>query len=216
LSVARPVDALLGFDQKLRGSTSTTVAGVDEAGRGCWAGPVVAAAVILPAGWAPPELTDSKRLHVDQRTRLYAEIDAHAVSWHACAVSPSDIDQLNILQATLLAMSRAVRSLHTTPDLVLVDGIQAPLLPCQSRAIVGGDGKSAVIAAASVVAKVLRDRIMIAWDHVHPGYGFARHKGYGSPQHREALNRLGPCSLHRRSYRPVAAVAQGRLWNESG
>lgn len=214
--MAQPVDALLNFDQGLRGPTSTVVAGVDEAGRGCWAGPVVAAAVILPADWAPPELTDSKRLRFDQRARLFAEIDARAVSWHACAVSPADIDQLNILQATLLAMSRAVRSLHITPDLVLVDGIQTPALSCRSRAIIGGDGKSAVIAAASVVAKVLRDRIMTAWDHLHPGYGFARHKGYGSPLHREALHRLGPCPLHRRSFRPVAAVAQGWLWNDSG
>jgi ribonuclease HII len=216
LTRVEPAAALLSFDQQIRGATINKVAGVDEAGRGSWAGPVVAAAVILPPGWAPPLLNDSKRLSANHRTQLFAEIRAHAECWHACAVSPSEIDLLNILQATLLAMSRSVCNLRKQPDLVLVDGVQSPRLDCLTRTIIGGDGKSAAIAAASVVAKVLRDRIMTTWDHIHPGYGFAQHKGYGSAQHREALLRLGPSPLHRRSYRPVASLAQGRLWNDSG
>jgi ribonuclease HII len=214
--MARAVAALLDYDQRQRATSRLTLAGVDEAGRGSWAGPVVAAAVVLPPGWAPPLLTDSKLLTASQRTRLFTEIRIHSTCWRACAVSPAQIDQLNILQATLLAMSRAVRNLRIRPDLVLVDGVQTPQLDCLARPIIGGDRKSAAIAAASVVAKVLRDRIMTVWDQIHPGYGFARHKGYGSAQHREALLRLGPCPLHRRSYRPVATLAQGQLWHTSG
>ena len=206
---------LVRFDQNIRPNYGLLLAGVDEAGRGCWAGPVVAAAVILPADWEPAELDDSKRLRHTQRTTLYNEIRQSALAWSACAVSAADIDSLNILQATLLAMSRAIARLHPTPDLVLVDGLQLPSLPCPGRAIVGGDGKSAAIAAASIIAKVLRDRVMCTWDRYHPGYGFAAHKGYGSADHRAALQRLGPCPLHRQSYRPIANLRQSRLWNES-
>ena len=207
--------SLVRFDDRWCRSGNVRLAGVDEAGRGSWAGPVVAAAVVLPAGWGPDDLDDSKRLSATQRSFLFQEISKSARAWSACAVSAADIDNLNILQATLLAMSRAVTRLRLQPQYVLVDGLQLPALPCPGRAIVGGDAKSAAVAAASVVAKVLRDRIMRAWDRIHPGYGFAEHKGYGSTRHREALVKLGPCPLHRCSYRPVAALRQGRLWHES-
>ena len=192
------------------------LAGVDEAGRGCWAGPVVAAAVILPSCWGPAHLDDSKRLSATRRESLLAEIQANALCWGACAVSALTIDEENILQATLQAMSRAVRKLRPAPEVVLVDGRQVPPdLPCPAEAIVRGDGRSAAIAAASILAKVLRDRVMRAWDRFFPGYDFASNKGYGSPRHRSALGELGPCPLHRLTYRPVATCGQGRLWNES-
>lgn len=191
------------------------MAGVDEAGRGCWAGPVVAAAVILPAGWSPEALNDSKRLSPARREQIFSLIRDHASAWSACAVSAAIIDDINILQATLQAMSRAVARLQPAPDLVLVDGRQLPHLPCPGEALIGGDGRSAAIAAASVVAKVLRDRVMRVWDQRFPGYGFAAHKGYGSHTHRDALQRLGPCPLHRRTYRPVALLDQGSFWNKT-
>ncbi|MHB8079429.1 MAG: ribonuclease HII [Candidatus Krumholzibacteriia bacterium] len=190
------------------------LAGVDEAGRGCWAGPVVAAAVILPSGWAPAGLDDSKRLTPARREALFEAIRAGALAWRACAVSPAEIDRLNILRATLQAMARAVARVAPAPDLVLVDGLQLPVLPCRGEALVRGDGRSAAVAAASIVAKVTRDRLMRAWDARLPGYGFAAHKGYGSAEHRAALHRLGPCPLHRRSYRPVSDLAQGLLWDD--
>ncbi len=204
---------LLRFDEGLDEAAAGLLAGVDEAGRGCWAGPVVAAAVVLPPGWAPDGLDDSKKLSPRQRTAVFDEIRGRALGWRACAVSAAQIDSLNILQATLLAMTRAIERLHPAPNLVLVDGAQLPVVSCRARSIVGGDGKSAAVAAASVMAKVLRDRIMTIWDRYHPGYGFAQHKGYGSLLHREALYRLGPSPLHRHSYRPVATWAQGRLWH---
>ncbi len=207
--------SLARFDRERSRDGALRLAGVDEAGRGCWAGPVVAAAVVLPAGWAPPGLDDSKRLAPAGRETVFAAIRHGALAWGACAVSAADIDRLDILRATLAAMARAVSRLAPVPDLVLVDGLQVPPLPCAAEAVVGGDGRSAAIAAASVVAKVLRDRVMLAWDRRWPQYGFARHKGYGSPEHRAALRRLGPTPLHRRTYRPVVLLDQGELWNES-
>jgi ribonuclease HII len=206
---------LADFDRACAGDGRLRLAGVDEAGRGCWAGPVVAAAVMLPTGWCPEKLNDSKRLTPRQRAQLFDLLRGGALAWGACAVSAATIDTLNILQATLLAMSRAVRRLPLHPELVLVDGRQLPALPCPGRALVRGDGRSAAVAAASVIAKVLRDRIMCVWDSRLPGYGFAEHKGYGSAAHQDALRRLGPCPLHRRSYRPVALLRQGTLWKDS-
>ncbi|MEZ4388623.1 MAG: ribonuclease HII [Candidatus Krumholzibacteriia bacterium] len=212
--MADRVDRLLAFDAECSRQGALRLAGVDEAGRGCWAGPVVAAAVLLPAGWAPAGLDDSKRLSPERRDQLFTEIRTGAVAWGACAVDAATVDRLNVLAATLAAMARAVVKLAVRPDLVLVDGLQVPDVACEARPLIKGDGTSAAVAAASVVAKVLRDRIMVAWDRRFPGYGFAAHKGYGAAVHREALHRLGPCTLHRRSYRPVAELAQGRLWND--
>ncbi len=200
------------FDREKTGRGQRLLAGVDEAGRGCWAGPVVAAAVILPDGWCPDGLDDSKKLTARQREDFYEQIQASALSWGACAVSSVEIDRTNILRATLCAMAGAVARLNPRPDLILVDGLQVPDVECPAEAVVRGDSTSASIAAASVVAKVLRDRVMAAWDKRFPGYGFASHKGYGAASHRQALVRLGPCPLHRFSYRPVAELDQGHLF----
>jgi ribonuclease HII len=181
-----------------------TVAGVDEAGRGPLAGPVVAAAVILEPGGRWDGLNDSKQVSAEMRDALYARVldQARAFAW--AVVGPRAIDRLNIRRASLEAMRRAVVRLRVTPSLVLVDGNDAvPGLPLPQRAVVGGDARMLSIAAASILAKVVRDRIMERLDHVWPGYGFARHKGYGTPEHLEALARLGPCALHRYSFSPV-------------
>jgi ribonuclease HII len=181
-----------------------TLAGVDEAGRGPLAGPVVAAAVILEPGGRWDGLTDSKQVSAETRDALYARVlvEARAFAW--AVVGPRAIDRLNIRRASLEAMRRAVTRLRVTPSLVLVDGHEAvPGLSLPQQALVGGDARMLSIAAASILAKVVRDRIMERLDGVWPGYGFARHKGYGTPEHLEALARLGPCALHRYSFTPV-------------
>ena len=186
-------------------------AGVDEAGRGALVGNVVAAAVILPARFALPGLTDSKKLSARQREVLFDGITAQALAWCAAAASPAESDTLNIHHATLLAMRRAVEGLATAPQQVLVDGKFTPALAMPARAIVGGDASEACIAAASIIAKVTRDRQMAELDARFPGYGFAAHKGYGTKAHLAALARLGATPEHRRSYAPVRAVLAGDL-----
>ncbi|MBA4377247.1 MAG: ribonuclease HII [Gemmatimonas sp.] len=188
------------------------LAGTDEAGRGCLAGPVVAAAVVLPPGWAPEALDDSKRLTARRREALYRDIVREALDWQAEAAWPREIEHTDILRSSLRAMATAVARLRVRPDLVLVDGNQAPPLDCPADCLVGGDGLSAAVAAASIVAKVVRDGLMIDLDVRHPGYGFAGHKGYGAASHLAALQRLGPCPLHRRTFAPVALLRQGSLW----
>ncbi len=205
---------LLDFDRECVRQGARRLAGVDEAGRGCWAGPVVAAAVILPPDWCPDGLDDSKKLSARRRESIYGELRAGALAWGACAVGAQVIDRRNILAATMQAMAAAVARLGPPPDLLLVDGLQTPDVPCEARALVKGDGTSAAVAAASVLAKVLRDRIMIAWDRRYPGYGFAGHKGYGAEAHRRALDTLGPCPLHRTTFKPVARLLQGGLWGD--
>lgn len=185
----------------------TTVAGVDEAGRGPLAGPVVAAAVVLAPHGSWDGLNDSKQVAPDTRELLFARVlsEARAVSWSV--VGPRAIDRSNILRASLEAMRRAVGSLRVRPDLVLVDGDRpVPGLGCDQRTIVDGDARMLSIAAASVVAKVVRDRIMGRLDRVWPQYGFARHKGYGTPEHLAALACHGPCPLHRYSFAPVVEL----------
>jgi ribonuclease HII len=213
--VAAAADRLLACDREHSRDGRLLLAGVDEAGRGSWAGPVVAAAVILPCEWCPPHLDDSKRVPSDRREALFRQLSTGAVAWSACAVGPRVIEKCNILSATLQAMAGAIRRLEPIPDLVLVDGIQTPPTPCPARALIKGDACSAAVAAASIIAKVLRDRLMTAWDRYFPGYGFADHKGYGVPAHLEALRTRGPCSLHRMTFRPVADCARLRLWNDS-
>lgn len=178
------------------------IAGVDEAGRGPWAGPVVAAAVILDPESLPAGLDDSKALDPYQRAAAFDEIEAKAAVGVAIA-DVQRIDRDNILNATMWAMGEAVRKLKDTPRLVLVDGNKIPRLSCEARAIVKGDAKCLSIAAASIVAKVTRDRMMVALARECPGYGFDRHKGYGTPEHKAALERLGVTAHHRRSFRPV-------------
>jgi ribonuclease HII len=181
------------------------VAGVDEAGRGPLAGPVVAAAVILPERRVPRGIDDSKRVPPEKRDTLYARILDVAVVGVGMA-SVEEIDAVNIRQATFLAMRRAVDGLRQPPGHVLVDGDALPGLPVPATAVVGGDGLSLCIAAASIVAKVTRDRLMATLAEECPGYGWERNMGYGTPEHQEALARLGPTRHHRRSFAPVAQL----------
>ena len=187
------------------------VCGVDEAGRGPWAGPVHAAAVILNPRNTPDGLNDSKKLTAKARDRLEVEIKQHAVAWCVASASVEEIGALNILQATGLAMRRAVEGLSTVAAFALVDGNYAFRLPCPIKTVVGGDGISASIAAASILAKTARDRLMEEMDLLYPGYGFAAHKGYHAPAHVEALVRLGPCPIHRASWAPVKLALAGEL-----
>ena len=199
-------------DFSLEAEAGGRVAGVDEAGRGPWAGPVLAAAVVFNAGGPTAELratiTDSKRLPADRRAALQPAILACADAAVGMA-SVAEIDSMNILQATLLAMRRAVVRLADIPDLALVDGNRVPRLPCPVRTVVGGDGKSLSIAAASIVAKVARDRLMVRLAADYPGYGWERNAGYGTAEHRAGLARLGPCAQHRRSFRPIRELLDG-------
>ena len=190
----------------LNWAPSALVAGVDEAGRGPLAGPVVAAAVILDDQNPIYGLADSKKLTVRQRERLFDEIRARALCTAIGRASVEEIDTLNILQATLLAMRRAVQGLRLKPGLVLVDGNQLPRLDVRAEAIVKGDSKVAAISAASILAKVTRDRWCAALDAQYPAYGFAGHKGYGTAEHLAALQAHGACPQHRKTFAPVARV----------
>jgi len=185
------------------------VCGVDEAGRGPWAGPVSAAAVILDPASAPVGLDDSKKLSHLKREALEIEIKARAVAWCVGWASVEEIAELNILQATGLAMRRAVEGLAVAPVFALVDGSYRFRLPCEIRTVVKGDSLSASIAAASILAKTARDRLMVEMDEAYPGYGFAAHKGYHAPVHVEALKALGPSPIHRRGWAPIRDLFAG-------
>jgi len=182
------------------------LAGVDEAGRGPLAGPVFAAAVILADKPRIRGLADSKLLTPDRRDVLAKRIRERAVAWAVASASVEEIDRINILQATLLAMRRAVEALQSAPSEIWVDGLHCPVVTCQARAIVEGDRIVPVISAASILAKTARDALLIQLDETYPGYGFAQHKGYATPQHLKALQRLGPCALHRKTFMPVAQL----------
>ena len=184
-------------------ASPSPVCGVDEAGRGPWAGPVSAGAVILDPAHIPDGLNDSKKLTARARNRLELVIKSSALAWGVGMASAEEIDQLNILQATGLAMRRAIKALAVAPAFALVDGNYAFKLGLPIRTIIKGDGISSSIAAASILAKVARDRLMIEMDAHYPGYGFARHKGYHAVTHVEALQHLGPCPIHRRSWAPI-------------
>jgi ribonuclease HII len=203
---------LAGFDAALEVPHHGLIAGVDEAGRGPWAGPVVAAAVILPWGCSLPGIDDSKKLTPQKRRACLGPILSQALAVGLGLVDPAGIDQVNILQATFKAMSFALCSLREKPGLIIVDGNKVlPNLPSRlsdvpQRSIVKGDGRSLSIAAASIIAKCFRDLIMEGCELEYPGYGFARHKGYGTREHQRALEKLGPCPIHRKSYAPVRAL----------
>jgi ribonuclease HII len=190
----------LHFERQAQERGYRAVAGIDEAGRGPLAGPVVAAAVILPASFDLPGLTDSKKLSEKHRERLYPLIRAQALAVGVGVARPEEIDRINILQATLRSMQRAVGRLTISPDFLLIDGNVPVPVSLPQQTLVKGDARSLSIAAASVVAKVVRDRIMVALDRLHPGYGLAGHKGYGSAAHLQAIATLGPSPCHRRTF----------------
>ena len=179
------------------------VAGVDEAGCGCWAGPVYAAAVILPFDSRIGLVRDSKTLSLEQRVRVAARVKEEAAAWAVGTATPEEIDALNIRRAGALAMRRAVEALALVPQFVIVDAFHVPGLAMPQKAVIQGDLRVKSVAAASVIAKVSRDVEMERLDAAHPGYGFARHKGYGTKEHQEALRTLGPSPIHRLSYAPV-------------
>jgi ribonuclease HII len=182
------------------------IVGVDEAGRGPLAGPVIAGAVILDPNKPILGLKDSKILTATKREELFLQIQQNALAWSWGRAEVEEIDQINILQATLLAMQRAVAGLSIIPALALVDGNQAPKLKCPVKTIINGDSLEPAISAASIVAKVLRDHEMQKLDQLFPHYGFSQHKGYSTKQHLQALRQFGPCQIHRRSYAPVAEL----------
>ena len=197
----------LEIESRCRAAGHAQVAGVDEAGRGPLAGPVMAAAVILPADFMHAVLNDSKQLSPKQREQIYAELKADArLHISSASASVEEIERLNILRASHLAMERAVRGLPREPDICIIDGLPVPRFPWRHEGIVKGDGLSLSIAAASIIAKVERDQFMLAADAEYPQYGFAAHKGYGTPLHLARLREHGPCPLHRRTFQPVAQL----------
>lgn len=202
--MAKPPVCGWKLEQAARKLGALRIAGLDEVGRGPLFGPVVAAAVILAPGCRLQGLNDSKKLSEKKRNALDIEIRANAVAWAVAAVDAETIDRINIRQASLLAMRLAVQQLALSPDYLLIDGLDRIDWPCPQQPVVQGDGTSFSIAAASVLAKVHRDRLLVEFDSQFPGYGLASHKGYCSPEHMAALARLGPTPLHRRSYSPVA------------
>jgi ribonuclease HII len=192
------------FERGLRPEGVAIIAGVDEVGRGCWAGPVYAAAAILPDGLKHRHLNDSKSLLAEYREELSHFLCGHPeVAWAIGVATTDEIESHNILGASLLAMRRAVEGLHLQPQLCLVDGNQKPGLPCGEVTVVDGDARCPSIAAASVIAKVARDRAMAEFAALYPLYGLENHKGYGTPEHARALTLHGPCPIHRRLFKPI-------------
>jgi ribonuclease HII len=194
-------------ERSLRARGFSLIAGLDEAGMGAWAGPVVAAAVILPDGARLPLARDSKSLTALQRERCAVAIRRIAVAWAVGLASHAEVDELNVRAAGLLAMRRAVEALAVRPDHLLLDAFRIPDFDIPQKGIVRGDRRVKCIAAASVIAKTHRDGIMVALGLEHPGYGFADHKGYGTAAHAAALQKLGPCAIHRMSYEPIRLVS---------
>jgi ribonuclease HII len=205
--MAKPKACGWTLENAARALGALRIAGLDEVGRGPLFGPVVAAAVILAPGTRLRGLTDSKQLPEKKRNQFEVEIRAQAVAWAIAAVDAETIDRINIRRASLLAMRLAVEQLALSPDFLLIDGVDTIEWACPQQAVVQGDSTSLSIAAASVLAKVHRDRLLVELDAQFPGYGLASHKGYGCPAHLEALARLGPTPLHRKSYQPVAQRA---------
>ncbi len=205
------LDALYAYEYAARDEGARYVAGVDEAGRGPLAGPVVVAAAILPFGLFLPGLNDSKKVSPKKRELLYDEILEKAVAVRVAIVDAATIDRVNIYQATMNGMYEAILGLDPKPDKVLIDAVELAKLPMPSLSIIKGDAKSASIAAASIVAKVTRDRLMLKYDVEYPQYGFGQHKGYGTAQHIAAFQRYGPCPIHRKSFEPVKSMAEDNV-----
>lgn len=201
---------LFGYDESVkksyRGAELFVIAGVDEAGRGPLAGPVVAAAVIFPDGVRIDGVRDSKKVPVKERESLFLEIRAKASDIGVGIVEADEIDRINILAATRLAMQEAITALASTPDLILIDALTLPAVAVRQIPIIKGDAKSASIAAASIIAKVTRDRLMMGYHSLYPEYGFDRHKGYGTVAHIDNINKYGPCPIHRKTFQKVMSA----------
>jgi ribonuclease HII len=193
------LEKMLEFERKY-GDRYTCICGIDEAGRGPFAGPVVAGAVVLPIGMKIEGLNDSKQVSAKRREELYEEIKEKALSYGIGMSSPARIDEINILQATYEAMRHALEDLQVVPDLLLNDAVTIPQVPIKQIGIVKGDARSLSIAAASIMAKVTRDRLMVEYAKLYPEYGFEKNKGYGSAEHRQALQKYGPCPIHRNTF----------------
>ena len=205
------------FERKIRPADVLVVAGVDEVGRGCWAGPVFAAAAILPDGFRHKLLHDSKLLQAEWREELSEHLCGHPeICWSVGVASLEEIELHNILRASLLAMRRAVSGLLTAPQLCLIDGNMKAGMDCTEVAVIDGDAKCPSIAAASVIAKVARDRAMAELAVLYPDYGFEKHKGYGTPEHQRALALHGPSTIHRRAFRPIRDCACPGLFDDGG
>jgi len=200
------VEKLYKYEAQARAEGFELIAGVDEAGRGSLVGPVMVAAVILPENLYLERLDDSKKLSAKVREVLYDEIISAAISWNVVSVDIEEIDDKNIYQATLEGMKRAVEGLDIQPDFVLTDAMKVEFGEIKSRSIVHGDALSASIAAASIIAKVTRDRLADEWAKIYPGYGFEHNRGYGTREHIAAIEKLKPCPLHRKSFNPVKSM----------
>lgn len=197
------------FERSALGAGFTCIAGLDEAGRGPLAGPVVAAAVVLPHGLLIPGLTDSKQVPEQERERLFAAIQAQAVCFGVGIADEQTIDEVNILQATIIAMERALQALDPHPDYLLLDAISLPRVPLPQKPLIKGDCRSHSIAAASILAKVTRDRMMVELHEKYPHYHFQKHKGYGTKEHLSLLREHGPCDAHRKTFAPVSRMLRG-------
>lgn len=205
------VAAMYGYEQAARAKGYKLIAGVDEAGRGPLAGPVSVAAVILPPDLYLPKINDSKKISAKVREELYDEIQAKAIAIGTALVDAKTIDRVNIYQATINGMYNAIFALDPEPQAVLIDAMPLEKLPMPVQPIIKGDAKSASIAAASIIAKVRRDRLMDEYDKKYPEYGFAQHKGYGTAQHLEALRKFGPCPIHRLSFEPIHSMVNNEI-----
>lgn len=199
------------FERLLSSMGDAWIAGTDEAGRGPMAGPLVVAAVILPEGYTHPEMDDSKRLTAKKREKLYDVIIDDAISYCIVVIEPDEIDKINIYEASRRGMVAAVKALQPSPQVVLTDAMPLREKGIADIALIKGDHKSISIAAASILAKVYRDRLMDDYDALYPQYGFKKHKGYVTKVHKEALKKYGPCPIHRQSYRPVQEVLQKQI-----
>lgn len=206
LSERERVKQLYAYEAEAIKEGFTCVAGVDEAGRGPLAGPVVVAAVILPHGLYLPKLNDSKKLSEKVRSELFDLIREKAIAYKTAIIGEKTIDRVNIYQATVNGMYEAILGLSPRPDKVLIDAVKLDRLPMKSLSLIKGDAKSASIAAASVIAKVTRDRMMEEYDKEYPGYGFAKHKGYGTAEHIKAVKELGVSAIHRQSFEPISSM----------
>lgn len=200
------LDAMYVYERAAIAAGHAIVAGVDEAGRGPLAGPVAVAAVILPQECYLPHLNDSKKLSHAVREELFAQIIEQAISYHVALMDADMIDRMNILQATRTGMYEAIAALTPAPDEVLIDAVELPKLSMPSQSIIKGDAKSASIAAASILAKVTRDHLMESYDIQYPNYGFAKHKGYGTQEHIDAIRKYGICPIHRKSFEPIRSM----------